>query len=55
MHPIDVGLPVEIRWLRRDYSGTVRYCVPSGADYILGFQKDPDQPPWPLATRRRTK
>jgi hypothetical protein len=55
VHPIEVGLPVELRWLRRDYSGTVRYCYPSGADYVLGFQKDPGQDDWPLATRRQAK
>lgn len=55
MHPIEVGLPIELRWLRRDYSGTVRYCYASGADFALGFQKDPDQDAWPLATLRQPK
>lgn len=55
MHPLKVGLPIQLRWLRHDYSGTVRYCCAAGADFALGFQKDPDQDDWPLATRRQAK
>jgi hypothetical protein len=55
MQSIEVGSPVELRWLRRDYSGSVRYCYPLGADYVLGFQKDPGQDNWPIATRRQAK
>lgn len=52
---VDVGSPMALRWLRRDFSGTVRYCYTSGADYVLGFQKDPGQDDWPLAARRQPK
>jgi len=53
--PIKVGSPIALRWLRRDFSGTIRYCYVSGTDYVLGFQKDPDQDDWPLATRLHRK
>jgi hypothetical protein len=38
------GSRLEVKWPGRDFSGTVRYCKPSGMDYILGIQKDAQGP-----------
>jgi hypothetical protein len=52
--PILVGSPVELRWTGRSFTGTVRYCHSSGGDYVIGFQKDPDQDVWPGQPHART-
>jgi hypothetical protein len=38
---IYVGSRLEVQWPGRSFSGTVRYCRPSGMDYVLGIYKDP--------------
>jgi hypothetical protein len=37
---LETGCHLDVLWLGKDFSGTVRYCKPSGMDYILGIQKD---------------
>lgn len=37
---LDAGARLEVHWFSKSFSGTVRYCRPSGMDYILGIQKD---------------
>ena len=37
---MDEGSHLEVEWPGRGFSGTVRYCKPSGMEYVLGIQKD---------------
>jgi hypothetical protein len=37
---VDAGCRLDVLWTGKNFSGTVRYCKPSGKDYILGIQKD---------------
>lgn len=37
---MDAGARLEVEWPGRSFSGTVRYCKPSGMEYILGIKKD---------------
>jgi PilZ domain-containing protein len=39
-NPISVGSWLEIQWLSRSFSGTVRHCRSVGMEYIIGVQKD---------------
>lgn len=37
---LDAGSHLEVAWPGKDFSGTVRYCKPSGMEYVLGIKKD---------------
>ncbi len=37
---MDAGARLEVEWPGRSFSGTVRYCKPSGMEYVLGILKD---------------
>ena len=37
---MEAGSHLEVQWPRRNFSGTVRYCKPSGMDFLLGILKD---------------
>jgi hypothetical protein len=37
---VSAGVHLNVQWPGRSFSGTVRYCKPSGMDYVLGILKD---------------
>jgi hypothetical protein len=53
--PIVVGSSLEVQWVGRQFTGTVRYCRADGMGYVLGIQKDPGQAAWPVSLRRQKK
>jgi hypothetical protein len=43
-NPISVGSWLEVQWLNRSFSGTVRHCRSVGMEYLIGVQKDSISP-----------
>ena len=45
--PIVVGSKLKIQWRLEHFFGTVRYCRPEGAEYLVGIQRDSATSPIP--------
>ena len=41
---IGIGLAVKIAGTKEQFSGIVRHCFHDGAEYVLGIQRDPENP-----------